>query len=114
ALRDSGSRVFIDDFGTGYSSLSYLVSLPFHALKIDRSFVVGMLRSASQRSIIASVISMAHTLNLRAVAEGVETSQELQELQAMGCDEVQGYVFDAPMSADRLLEWTAGYVPKGL
>ena len=107
ALRENGSRVFIDDFGTGYSSLSYLVALPFHALKIDRSFVVGMVGSACQRTIVDSIISMAHTLSLRVVAEGVETAQELQALEAMHCDEAQGYFFAAPMTADRLLEWLA-------
>ncbi|MBV8031583.1 MAG: EAL domain-containing protein [Betaproteobacteria bacterium] len=105
ALRAKGSRTYIDDFGTGYSSLNYLVGLPFHALKIDRSFVVQMKQSPQARAVIESVISMAHALDLRVIAEGVETKDELDELRAMGCDEAQGYFIARPMNAAELFSF---------
>ena len=93
-----GSSIYIDDFGTGYSSLNYLVSLPVHFLKIDRCFVSQMTSNRQARAIVASVISMAHNLGLRVVAEGVETSAEAEMLTDMGCDQGQGYVFHRPLS----------------
>jgi diguanylate cyclase (GGDEF)-like protein len=99
-LRKAGGKIYIDDFGTGYSSLSYLVSLPVHALKIDRSFIVQMSSSREARSVVASVISMGHQLGLRVVAEGVEREQERDALVALGCDEAQGYLLGRPMEAD--------------
>jgi len=99
-LRRRGSKIYIDDFGTGYSSLSYLVSLPVHALKIDRAFVVQMTRSPEARSVVASIISMAHGLGLRVVAEGVETAGELAQLKEMDCDDVQGYYTGRPVPAE--------------
>lgn len=101
ALRERGSKIYIDDFGTGYSSLSYLVSLPVHALKIDRAFVTQMTKSRQATSIVASVVSMAHGLGIRVVAEGVETAEELAQLRDMGCDEVQGYYVGQPVPADQ-------------
>jgi diguanylate cyclase (GGDEF)-like protein len=103
ALRDKGFKIYIDDFGTGYSSLSYLVSLPVHALKIDRAFVQQMTRSREAHSVVASVISMAHGLGLRVVAEGVETAEELEQLSTLGCDEAQGYFIARPVEAARFV-----------
>jgi diguanylate cyclase (GGDEF)-like protein len=100
-LRQLGAKIYIDDFGTGYSSLNYLVTLPVHALKIDRSFVQQMSKSREAYSVVASIISMAHNLGLRVVAEGVETESELEMLRELGCDEGQGYLFAKPMEADR-------------
>jgi diguanylate cyclase (GGDEF)-like protein len=101
ALRDRGFKIYIDDFGTGYSSLAYLVSLPVHALKIDRAFVVQMTKSAQAHSVVASVIAMAHGLGLRVVAEGVETAEEMGQLSELGCDEIQGYYIGRPVPADK-------------
>jgi diguanylate cyclase (GGDEF)-like protein len=102
-LRKGGGKIYIDDFGTGYSSLSYLVSLPVHALKIDRSFIVQMSASKEARSVVSSVISMGHQLGLRVVAEGVERAQERDALIAMGCDEAQGYLFSPPVAEEKFL-----------
>ena len=93
-----GINVSIDDFGTGYSSLSYLATLPASELKIDKSFVLGMDSDSDYRTIIKSVIGMAHDLKLRVVAEGVETQETMAELQRMGCDIGQGYLFGKPMA----------------
>ncbi|HLT77681.1 MAG TPA: EAL domain-containing protein [Ferrovibrio sp.] len=98
-LRDMGSKIYIDDFGTGYSSLNYLVSLPVHALKIDRSFVQQMQQSREAAAVVASVITMAHHLGLRVVAEGVETEADRAMLAGLGCDEGQGYLWSKPLSA---------------
>jgi EAL domain-containing protein (putative c-di-GMP-specific phosphodiesterase class I) len=102
-LSKVGGKIYIDDFGTGYSSLSYLVSLPVHALKIDRSFIVQMSTSKEARSVVSSVISMGHQLGLRVVAEGVEQALERDALIAMGCDEAQGYLFSRPVTEDKFL-----------
>jgi len=98
-LRQLGSKIYIDDFGTGYSSLNYLVALPVHALKIDRSFVQQMSKHPDAYSVVASIISMAHNLKLRVVAEGVETEEDAAMLRALGCDEAQGYLFSKPLPA---------------
>jgi diguanylate cyclase (GGDEF)-like protein len=102
-----GSKLYIDDFGTGYSSLSYLVTLPVHALKIDRAFISQIGRSEQARSVVASVISMAHGLGLRVVAEGVEEEADRHLLRSLGCDEAQGYHFGKPMPARELTELLA-------
>ncbi|MEO8005900.1 MAG: EAL domain-containing protein, partial [Betaproteobacteria bacterium] len=100
-VRGLGVRIYIDDFGTGYSSLAYIARLPIYALKIDRSFVVGMTQSEDSLGIVNSVISLAHSLKLRVVAEGVETEVQADLLRKMACDEFQGYLFGKPVpSAD--------------
>ncbi len=91
----------IDDFGTGYSSLSYLHKFPIDSLKIDQSFVRQIGAGAHEAGIVTAVISMAHSLRLRVVAEGVETRQELEFLQAHRCDEAQGYYFARPMPPEQ-------------
>ena len=110
-LSGHGAQIYIDDFGTGYSSLSYLVSLPVHALKIDRSFVVQMSKSAEARSLVASIISMAQKLGLRVVAEGVETQADASALLEFGCDEAQGYYFSKPLPPDQFQSWLRSTPP---
>jgi EAL domain-containing protein (putative c-di-GMP-specific phosphodiesterase class I) len=93
-------RIAIDDFGTGYSSLTYLKRLPVDVLKIDRSFVAGMLDDKSDRAIVRSTIDLAHNLGLDVVAEGVETRALWEALQTLGCDVVQGWYLGMPAPAD--------------
>ncbi len=102
ALRANGVGISIDDFGTGYSSLQYLRDLPATRLKIDQTFVSRIERSAADRAIISTIAHLAHALNMRVVAEGVETEAQLSLLRASGCDEVQGYYIGRPMSVDQL------------
>jgi EAL domain-containing protein (putative c-di-GMP-specific phosphodiesterase class I) len=96
ALKDSGVRLSIDDFGTGHSSLTYLRRLPVDVVKVDRSFVSGMTGEGDDDIIVAAVVSLAHNLGLTAVAEGIETVEQLVRLQELGCDIGQGYLFGRP------------------
>lgn len=105
-LQTKGIKIFIDDFGTGYSSLNYVANLPIHALKIDRSFVVNMLESPRTRSVVETTISLACSLGIRAVAEGVDAKEQVEALVAMGCTEIQGYYFSRPVEAQVLRRWT--------
>ncbi len=121
ALRRRGLSVSIDDFGTGYSSLAYLKRLAVDALKLDRAFVDGLRHVGSQPSLVgaaptgdvddnaiaSAVIQMAGALGLSVVAEGVETTEQLEVLQELGCDLVQGYLIARPMAADELAAWIA-------
>jgi len=99
AVRELGIRLSIDDFGTGYSSLGYLRWLPLDELKIDRSFVMGLPAEKDSLAIVNAVIAMAHALNLKVVAEGVETAAQLDALKDRGCDEFQGYLCSPPLPA---------------
>jgi EAL domain-containing protein (putative c-di-GMP-specific phosphodiesterase class I) len=96
-LKRLGVRIAIDDFGTGYSSLSYLHRLPIDILKIDRSFIENLNDPDGTGPIVEAVLSMAHTLGLRVVAEGVETGAQLNTLCQGGCDLIQGYYFSRPV-----------------
>jgi len=107
-LRDAGLHVSIDDFGTGHSSLAALRRLPAAELKIDQAFVADLATSEHARSIVRAVVEMARTLGLRVVAEGVETTAQRDALVALGCDELQGYLFARPMSATALALWADG------
>lgn len=111
AVRESGVQVALDDFGTGYSSLSYLRRFPIDSLKIDRAFIQQIAGGPDDAAIVTAVISMARSLKLRVVAEGVETLQELQFLQARECDEVQGYYFSRPLPAAQFASLLASGIP---
>jgi diguanylate cyclase (GGDEF)-like protein/PAS domain S-box-containing protein len=100
-LHDSGIQFAIDDFGTGYSSLSYLRQLPVDSLKIDRSFLSDTLPGEQDQLIISAIIAMAHSLDMRVVAEGVETEAQRTFLTGLNCDEIQGYLFSKPLPADQ-------------
>ena len=104
-LRNRGIRVSVDDFGTGYSSLSYLQQFPLDSLKIDRSFVSGINSSAGETAIVNAIIDMGRNLNLRVIAEGVETAGDLAFLKAHRCDEAQGYYFSRPVRAGQFARY---------
>jgi len=109
ALREKGIQLSIDDFGTGYSSLSYLRNFPVHTLKIDQSFVQDLGKDTDSAAIVRSIISLAHNLNLRVVAEGVETEEQMAFLQQCGCDHVQGFFIHVPEPAESLTQiWEEG------
>lgn len=110
-LRDHGIAISVDDFGTGYSSLSYLAQLPVSALKIDMSFVSTMLERRDSRSIVEAIISLAHALDLKVIAEGVETQAQANLLHGLACDEGQGFLFARPMSSDDLMARLAPATP---
>jgi diguanylate cyclase (GGDEF)-like protein/PAS domain S-box-containing protein len=99
-LKDIGVSISLDDFGTGYSSLSYLKRFPIDVLKIDKSFVDDVTTNTADAAIALSVISLAHNLNMRVIAEGVETREQVQFLTERGCDEMQGYYFSRPVNAE--------------
>jgi EAL domain-containing protein (putative c-di-GMP-specific phosphodiesterase class I) len=100
ALKKIGVKLSLDDFGTGYSSLNQLKRLPLDKLKIDQSFVRGLPRDHYDLAISTAIIGMGKALNLRVVAEGVETAEQLEALQARGCHEIQGYYIARPLPAD--------------
>lgn len=104
-LHDLGIKVAIDDFGTGYSSLSYLKKLNVQKLKIDRSFVTHIDRDITQQQLVTTIISMAKSLNLSIIAEGVETKEEVNILSDLGCDFIQGYFYSKPQLSDKLTNW---------
>ncbi len=111
-LRRAGVGVSVDDFGTGYCSLSYLARLPVDTLKIDRSFVVRMRDPGYPRNIVAMIVSLAHTLGLKVIAEGVEDNDQLRLLRELGCDQIQGYLVGRPMPAEQIDALLRARVPK--
>ena len=102
-----GDRFAMDDFGTGYSSLGYLLSFPFSKIKIDRSFIAGLADKIESRAIVRAVVDLAQSLKMHVVAEGVETSAQLEQLRRLGCEEMQGYLFSAPRPAAEIEELLA-------
>jgi diguanylate cyclase (GGDEF)-like protein/PAS domain S-box-containing protein len=101
-LKDLGFTISIDDFGTGYSSLSYLRRFPIDIIKIDRSFITDLATNDSDGAIVRAIVIMAHSLNMSVVAEGVETLQQYHFLNAIGCDEIQGFLISPPLPLDRI------------
>jgi diguanylate cyclase len=104
-LNEMGVQLAIDDFGIGYSSMAYLKSLPVHELKVDRSFVAQMTSNTSDAVIVRSTVDLGRNLGLRVVAEGVEDQTTWHELDALGCDAIQGYHVSRPVPADDLTSW---------
>ena len=104
-VRELGVRISIDDFGTGYSSLSYFKKIPADELKIDKSFVMGMLTAEATHRLVQTIINLAHQFNLNVVAEGVENQASLDLLARMGCNYAQGYFFAPALNADQLSLW---------
>jgi len=104
ALRALGYEIHLDDFGTGYSSLNHLGRLPVHALKIDKTFVQQMEGDSRMKQMTELIIQVGHQLDMRIIAEGVETEAQFRMLEAMGCDSYQGYYFSRPLAAELLLE----------
>jgi PAS domain S-box-containing protein len=107
-LKDIGIQLSLDDFGTGYSSLSYLKRIPLDTIKIDRSFINDIPKKPNSASIVKAIIAMAHSLNLKVVAEGVETEQQLAFLMENGCDQAQGYFISRPLPKDALMQFLRG------
>ena len=106
-LRDMGIGIAIDDFGTGYSSLSYLNSIPLDILKIDKSFIDPMNMSESSKKYVEAIISLAHVLDLKVIAEGVEEPEQIETLNAIGCDYIQGFIWGRPLpkeEAEKLVQ----------
>jgi diguanylate cyclase (GGDEF)-like protein/PAS domain S-box-containing protein len=101
-LMDMGIRIALDDFGTGYSSLNYLRKIPINTLKIDKSFIDNITSDKKEESIIKNIIRMAHSMDLKVVAEGVETEEQLEILKKRKCDYIQGYYFSKPLPANRI------------
>jgi diguanylate cyclase (GGDEF)-like protein len=101
-LKELGIKIAVDDFGTGYSSLSYLKDFPLDYLKVDRSFVMQTPHLEKEVSIVKLIINMAHLLGLKVIAEGVENSEQYHFLLAEDCDEMQGYLFSRPLSAESI------------
>lgn len=106
-LKDMGVQVHIDDFGTGHSSLSYLKDLPTDSVKIDRSFLKNIATDPDNAAIAGAVIAMAHSLNLKVVAEGIETLDQLEFLRSLNCDEMQGYFVSRPIASDNFRQLLA-------
>jgi diguanylate cyclase (GGDEF)-like protein/PAS domain S-box-containing protein len=98
-LRGLGLTIAMDDYGTGYSSLAYLNRLPLNSVKIDRSFVITMVSNPDTMNIVSSIIALAHSMNLKVVAEGVDAEDQLQYLRLLRCDEIQGFLFSQPLPA---------------
>lgn len=106
-LSSAGMDIYLDDFGTGYSSLIYLKRFPISIVKIDRSFVAGLMEDSSDAAIVSATIAMSQALGLRVVAEGVETEEQLRFLQDLQCDEVQGYLTSRPLPKEQMNELLA-------
>lgn len=108
-LHQMGVELAIDDFGTGYSSLSYLRQFPIDRLKIDQSFIKNALENPDDAAIARTIVALGHSLNLRVIAEGVETKDQEMFLRSQNCDEVQGYRYSKPVPNEKFLEFVAGY-----
>ncbi len=108
SLTDLGVGLAVDDFGTGYSALAYLRHFPVHALKIDRTFIAPLPASEDDSAIVRAIIALGHALDLRVVAEGVDDQAQIRFLEAIGCDEIQGFLVGRPMTAEELNDLLTG------
>ena len=104
-LRKLGVQIALDDFGTGYSSLSYLRSFPFDKIKIDRSFIQDLSKGEEPVAIVQAVANLAKSLKMASTAEGVETQQQMDMLQSLGCTEMQGYLFSQARPASEIRQF---------
>jgi len=100
SLREMGLKIAIDDFGTGYSSLGYLKNLPIDSVKLDQSFVRGATTDPDDAALVMAIVTLAHNLRLKVIAEGIETEDQLKFLRLLRCDRGQGYLFGKPAPAD--------------
>jgi len=114
ALKALGVGISIDDFGTGYSSLAYLKRYPIDKLKIDRSFVMDTPGDADDVAIVTAIIQMGRSLQLKTVAEGVETQAQIDLLAGLGCDTIQGHAMSMPLDAEAALRWLRGFSPRAI
>lgn len=105
AVRDLGIQIAIDDFGTGYSSLGYLARLPVNALKIDRSFIETMAMTPESMTIVSTIISLAHSLNLKVIGEGVENEEQAKFLRLLKCNELQGFLISRPLPFESIIDF---------
>jgi diguanylate cyclase (GGDEF)-like protein len=103
-LKDLGVQLNIDDFGTGYSSLAYLQRFPVDTMKIDRSFIAGMCKNPENAEIVRTIVALAHNLNLKVTAEGIETPEQLAQLHQLNCENAQGYYISRPLAPDKATE----------
>ena len=104
-FKEAGVKIYLDDFGTGYSSLGYLSKLPFDTLKIDKSFTYDIASNNNSQVISRAIMGIAHSLNLKVISEGVENKKQLNYLQDIGCDKIQGFYFAKPMPVDKFCSW---------
>lgn len=103
-LRETGSKVFIDDFGTKYSSLNYIYKFPVDGIKIDKSFIDEIKKSEKEFIVLKNIITLAKDIDIDVIAEGVEDSEQLEKLQTINCDKVQGYIFDKPIASENIVD----------
>jgi predicted signal transduction protein with EAL and GGDEF domain len=108
-LKDLGVSLSLDDFGTGFSSLSYLVRFPFDCIKIDRSFIAGIAHVSTSATVVTAIISLARSLGIDVVAEGVETEDQVEFLRERGCGIAQGYLFARPMACTEMGDWLRSF-----
>ncbi|ELS00027.1 EAL domain-containing protein [Gloeocapsa sp. PCC 73106] len=109
ALVGMGINITLDDFGTGYASLAYLKKFPFHTLKIDRSFIKDITDSQQNPALVSAIINLAKALNLTVIAEGIETQEQLNILQDLNCEAIQGYYFSVPLGSQEIHDFLKGY-----
>jgi EAL domain-containing protein (putative c-di-GMP-specific phosphodiesterase class I) len=112
-LKDIGISIAIDDFGTGYSSLTHLKHFPIQTLKIDRSFIKDIPQDREDLRLVETIVSMAHHLGIKLVGEGVETLDQLDVLNALGCQTVQGFLFSPPVTATQFEQFARDMAAKG-
>ena len=104
-MREAGFRLALDDFGTGFASLEHLIKLEVDVIKLDRTFVAQITKDRRSKKIIAAIINLAHSLSLKVIAEGIETTEQLDILKALSCDIGQGYLLGRPMTVNKLVDW---------